>query len=96
MSRVREGVAMRVRKQTGKDVSMDRPGRVQKRRPRSGPRRSINIGLCADHALWLDVHAARQLTTPAEIVMDWIDQARRRKPGEPADGGEAAAAEAAA
>lgn len=69
-------MGVRRRKQEGDRAAAQQ--RVMKRRRRPGPRRSINLILCADHATRLELAAVKGLTTPAEIVMDLIDSGLRR------------------
>lgn len=70
--------------------------RIYKRKPRSGPKRGVNLVLTAEHALRLELLAVRGLTTRSEIVMDWIDQSLSRgRKGPPADQDDGPAAEAA-
>lgn len=83
---------MRARKRTNEGEAIE-PKRVYKRKPRSGPRRGMNLMLCAELATRLELRAVRELTTPSEIVMDWIEAAGRR--GRGGDSAEEAAEDAA-
>ena len=58
--------------------------RIHRRKPRVGIRRGAHMTLLDDYVIWLEREAARGRTRVGEVVMDLVDQARRRTRGEPA------------
>lgn len=93
-------------KESGDRAVASKLAYVQKRRPRTGPRRAVNLVMTDEFATRLEHMAVANHTTPAEIVMDLIEGATvgmrvdvpgvgslgKKKAGKKPAGGEGAAA----
>lgn len=66
------------RKRKGVAAGESANPRIQKRKPRTGPKRSKNLVMLDENVTWLEMVAVKQRTEPSEIIQDWIEERRRR------------------